>query len=145
MELPVSQAAKQWGLTRQTLHRAIRKGKLSASQDSRGLRTVETAEMIRVYGEPPIPAPVTLQAEGDRQLQPGSTADKEVLVVTLREQLERAHAEKDRLLGIIEQQQRFLTDQRRQPSPVPSSVDQPPSVMISLRRLLASLAERIGR
>lgn len=140
----MSQAAKQWGVTRQTLHRAIREGKLSASQGPRGIRTVETAEMIRVYGEPPTPVPVTLQADGDRRLQPVSTGDKEVLIVTLREQLERAHAEKDRLLGLIEQQQRLLTDQRQQPVPISSSADQPPSVMASLRRLLASLANRMG-
>jgi hypothetical protein len=105
VELPVSQAAKQWGLTRQTLHRAIREGKLSASQGSQGIRTVDMAEMIRVYGEPRKPVPVTLQDEGDGVLQPVSTGDKDALIVTLREQLERANTEKDRLMGIIEQQQ----------------------------------------
>jgi hypothetical protein len=54
-----------------------------------------------------------------------------------------ANTEKDRLMGIIEQQQRLVTDQRQQPVPAPSPVDQPPSVMTSIRRILASLADRI--
>lgn len=50
MSGPLSQreAARVWSLSRATMHRAIKSGKLSLTTD----KQVDPAEMLRVFGEP---------------------------------------------------------------------------------------------
>lgn len=46
----ISEAAKLVGRDRKTLYRAIKEGRLSATQDATGARQVDIAELVRVFG-----------------------------------------------------------------------------------------------
>lgn len=46
-KLSVSQAAKEWNVSRQTIYKYMRDGRLSKNHDG----TVSASEMIRVFGE----------------------------------------------------------------------------------------------
>ena len=50
-QVPVSEAAKLVSRSPKTLHRLIKEGKISATQDATGARQVETSELIRFFGE----------------------------------------------------------------------------------------------
>jgi DNA-binding transcriptional MerR regulator len=51
MNLNISQAAKAAGVTRATIHKHIRTGKLSAIVEDDGRRVIDVAELERVYGQ----------------------------------------------------------------------------------------------
>lgn len=59
MQQTISQAAKLYGKARSTIHRAIEAGRLSCSVRGDGVRVIDLAELIRVWGEPPPPQGVT--------------------------------------------------------------------------------------
>jgi excisionase family DNA binding protein len=48
----MTEAAKRTGKTRQTIHKAIRQGKLSAQKDRNGEWRIDPSELFRVY--PPV-------------------------------------------------------------------------------------------
>lgn len=48
MDISVTKAAKQWGLSRTTIYQKINDGELSRTTDKK----INTSEMIRVFGEP---------------------------------------------------------------------------------------------
>lgn len=50
MEITVSEASTRWGITRQTIYKKIRQGKLSKL----GNKKIDVAEMVRVFGEPSV-------------------------------------------------------------------------------------------
>jgi hypothetical protein len=50
MEISISKAAKEWGISRVTLHKKIKDGVLSKQENG----TLETSEMVRVFGEPKV-------------------------------------------------------------------------------------------
>lgn len=50
MELSLSAAAKAAGISRSTLHDHIKTGKISVHISGQGRRTVDTSELLRVYG-----------------------------------------------------------------------------------------------
>lgn len=50
--LNISEAARTWGKSRQTIYTYLDDGRLTASQDNEGNPIIDTAEMIRVFGEP---------------------------------------------------------------------------------------------
>jgi len=54
-QLTVKQAATAYGKARSTLHRAVQLGRISAATREDGVRVVDLAELVRVYGEPPYP------------------------------------------------------------------------------------------
>lgn len=47
----IAEAAKLVGRDRKSLYRAIKEGRLSATQSASGARQVDTSELIRVYGD----------------------------------------------------------------------------------------------
>jgi excisionase family DNA binding protein len=49
--LSISEAARTWGVGRSTLQRAIKEGRLSATNQTDGSKGVDTAELLRVFGE----------------------------------------------------------------------------------------------
>lgn len=51
MKLLISEAAKQVGKSRNALYRAIETGALSVEKNSAGKQTVDTSELLRVYGD----------------------------------------------------------------------------------------------
>ena len=96
-KITLLQAAKQGWPSRATLYRAIKTGKVSAVKDDRGATVVDTAELVRVYGEPV-----------SRDAQPSPQGDSTQLAVLqsenarLREDLADARAHRDRLMTLLE-------------------------------------------
>ena len=100
----MTQAAQRAGISRSTLYRAIRAGRISVVSLPTGKRGIDTAELIRVFG--PL-QPNTVQKE-----QSGTPSDIAVLrercaalqreVEWLRADLADAKNERNRLLGLLE-------------------------------------------
>lgn len=61
MQQTISQAAQLYGKARSTIHRAIDAGRLSCSVRGDGVRVIQLAELIRVWGEPPNAPPQAQQ------------------------------------------------------------------------------------
>ena len=102
--LTLTQAAQQAGISRSTLYRAIRTGRISVVAMPTGRRGIDMAELIRVFG--PL-QPKTVQRE-----QNGTPSDIAVMrercaalqreVEWLRADLTDAKDERNRLLGLLE-------------------------------------------
>ena len=63
--ISISEAARTWRLARSTLQRALQEGRLSATVRADGSRGIDTAELIRVFGE----APGALQERGSSEVE----------------------------------------------------------------------------
>jgi hypothetical protein len=88
VKISISQAAKTWGKSRQTIYNHLKSGELSSSQDSNGNTQIDTSELIRVFGEAPT------KPTKAKQKQAANNSE----VLELRHQLEierirREHAE----------------------------------------------------
>ena len=102
--LTMTQAAQQAGISRSTLYRAIRAGRLSVSSQPDGRRGVDTAELIRAFGP--------LQTNTGQVTQSSTSSDTTVMrercamlereIEWLRVELADAKNEKNRLLGLLE-------------------------------------------
>lgn len=132
--LTVRQAAEQVGVSRQTMFRHIKDGRVSATVDRDGQKQIDVAELLRVFGElqSPVAAAKTV-SDRSRLTHKSETAPGvayQIELEKLRAQLEfkvaelalakeriselksREHQvveEKNRLLTLIEQQSRLLT------------------------------------
>ena len=109
--ISLSEAARTWRMARSTLQRALQEGKLSATTRADGSREIDTAELIRVFGE----APGALQTRGSSEVQratpivaASTIATLQAQVNLLQEQLQEARQREARLQSIIEQ--RLLPD-----------------------------------
>lgn len=130
-QLTVSDAALQVGVTRQTIFKAIKSGKLSATQNNRGHLQINVVELLRVYGElqspeqvvknkvdkvqqsPVLPASAGLQLELERMKLLIERKDFELeqmreKVADLRAREQHANEERSRLFGIVERQTLLL-------------------------------------
>ena len=102
MELPVSEAAKIVGVTRQAIQAAIKKGTISATKDAKGIWRINPAELFRVY--PPAKQDV---APGLQDFTPvGANKDAEIGDLTAK--LKAAHE----LLEVLRNQNADLKEQR---------------------------------
>lgn len=61
MQQTISQAAQLYGKARSTIHRAIEAGRLSCTVRGDGVRVIDLAELIRLWGEPTNRPPETQQ------------------------------------------------------------------------------------
>lgn len=52
MQQTITEAARLYGKARSTIHRAIATGRLSCSVRGDGVRVIQLAELIRLWGEP---------------------------------------------------------------------------------------------
>lgn len=137
-QLSVKQAADRVGLSRQTMFRHIKDGKISATTNHAGQKQINIAELLRVFGElqPETAIPETVidrsrQKPRDKETAPVTTTAVayQIELVRLQAQLDikkaelelakerinelkaREHGageEKNRLLTLIEQQSRLL-------------------------------------
>lgn len=92
MQFSLSQAAKETGKGKSSIHRAIKSGRLSAQRHQDGTYSIDAAELFRAF-PPALPEPVPEQRPEPRQ-EPSTTpsAIEEVLrvrVEMLTAQLER--------------------------------------------------------
>ena len=125
----ISEAARTWRIARSTLQRAIREGTLSVTTRADGSRGIDTAELIRVFGE----APGALQERGSSEVQratplaAGSTiATLQAQVDSLQAQLQEARQREAWLQSIIEQ--------RLLPPPRQGFIERIAEAMARLRR-----------
>lgn len=130
-QLTVSDAALQVGVTRQTIFKAIKSGKLSATQNNRGHMQINVVELLRVYGElqspdqvaqqkvnrtqqsHALPASTGLQLELERMKLLIERKDFELeqmreRVAELKTREQQANEERLRIFGLLEQQTRLL-------------------------------------
>lgn len=142
-QLTVSDAALQVGVTRQTIFKAIKSGKLSATQNHRGHMQINVVELLRVYGElqspdqvaqnkvnrslqsPALPASASLQLEIERMKLLIERKDFELeqmreRVSELKTREQQATEERLRVFGLLEQQTRLLAA----PAPVAAAKPQ---------------------
>ena len=102
--LTMTQAAQKAGISRSTLYRAIRTGRISMVSLPTGKRGVDVTELIRVFGP--------LQPDTVQKKQDGTPSDIAVLrercaslqreVEWLRADLADAKNERNRLLALLE-------------------------------------------
>ena len=113
--LSMTQAAQKAGISRSTLYRAIRAGRLSVASQPDGTRGVDTAELIRAFGP--------LQPDTMQVTHGGTSSDSAVMhercvmlereIEWLRAELADAKNEKTRLLGMLEQRLLETTKDKR--------------------------------
>lgn len=113
-KLTLSEAAREWGITRQTLRNREKKGDLTVDRSDKKAPKIDTSEMMRVFGEAGQKA---AKAENSNQHLP--QADQSELVDALRDQiaslerqLERANENESQLIQTLNSQTRLLSDLR---------------------------------
>ena len=117
----ISTAARTAGVSRTTLQRAIKSGRLSTTTDAAGSRCIDLSELLRVFG----PLQAMQQGEGAALLQDaaGERAPPDTLLKLLQAQLQDARDREARLLAMLEaeQQARHELEQKLLPAPPRSS------------------------
>lgn len=119
--LTMGEAAKQAGISKATLSRAIKNGRVSATRNDKGGFDIDPAELFRVY--PRNPATVAANGSMQRDATPAATVDEtpalKAEIEGLRAQLAmmREHADdlkvqRDNWQKQAEASQRLLTDAR---------------------------------
>lgn len=114
--LSTDNAARVAGISRRSIQRAIKEGRLSATTDGDGNRVIDTSELIRVYGElrrvadepatmtRSVATEATLIAVLQNQLQ--HTQDQlEQVMRQAHEREQQAQQEKAHLLALLEAEQ----------------------------------------
>jgi hypothetical protein len=114
-EMTLTEAATWAGKTRSTVFKAIKGGRLSARRTDDGQWMIDPAELARVY--PPAGAGNTPRnGAGEQADTARDTAEIEglrTLNAVLQETVRDLRTERDRLLGVVEAQQRLLADQSK--------------------------------
>lgn len=130
--LSITEAAEQWGITRPTIYRYIKSGKLSRRADKK----IDTAELLRVLGEPAAKKRkgVTPEVDVNPSVKTDDTFALQQQVEQLRQQVEqlkqeRAKAEEreEWLKGQVEAAQqtiKLLEHQRPAPVLTPPATNQ---------------------
>ena len=159
--LGLRDAAAAVGVTRQTIYRYTKSGKLSAVTRDDGSKGVDTSELIRVFGEFRDPATVTDDGNrggryGNRtgrdsngpSASPGELeALKRALAVAesaLAQAAERERAmldERAKMLDMLDRQTRLLGHQASQPAPLPA-ID-PEAIEGASKKKLRKLLKRL--
>jgi hypothetical protein len=118
----ISQAAKMTGKTRTTIYKKIKSGELSAELGEDGNRLIDTAELLRVFGELVTPDTVSMDVHAIHSETPQVTPLLERQISLLEAENKRLHEqiasdrrEKERLLGLLEKQTLLLTHAQQRP------------------------------
>ena len=112
----ITEAAKQTGLTRAGIHKAIKAGRLSATKDDSGNYSIDAAELFRVYKPVDIESkqePVNLPNTAEHQLIAQRLEFTEIL-------LKQVESERDNLRLSLNQAMSLITHQ-----PEPPKAEQP--------------------
>lgn len=102
--ISISEAAKLVEKNRTTVLRYIKSGRLSASKDKGGAWLIDTAELVRVFGDfkASESADIELGNPDPRPDQDKSFVDA---IEILRDQLKAAHSREVKLLAMLEAEQ----------------------------------------
>jgi hypothetical protein len=87
VELSISKASATWGVSRTTIHKKIKTGQLSKLANG----TIDTSEMIRVFGEPNVKVDSTPSVQVVNEVHPDKLLEQRVkhLETSLSESKER--------------------------------------------------------
>lgn len=123
--LSITEAAHAAGVSRRTIQRSIQSGRLSTATTATGERTIDTTELLRVFGplrHAPSDTPASMSRPVATNDAPNDTLT--MLVEVLRDQLQQAQQEKARLLAMLEaeQQARRELETKLLPAPRPAAV-----------------------
>ncbi|MEI2780057.1 MAG: helix-turn-helix domain-containing protein [Candidatus Competibacter sp.] len=128
--LSTNDAARVAGISRRSIQRAIKEGRLSATTDGDGNRVIDTSELIRVYGElrrvadepatmtHSVATEATLIAVLQNQLQHAQDQLEQVMRQA-HEREQQVQQEKARLLGLLEAEQQARRDLETKLLPAP--------------------------
>ena len=147
-DMTMSQAAQWAGVTRATIHKAIKAGRLSAERGDGGMYRINPAELERVY-QPAAPRDTPESTPDTAELM--AAKDREIAL--LRELADKADAaaadlrvERDRLLGIVEAANRVLAHEREVGAPGTAvQAAAPASAPVMLPRVRAWVRAQLGR
>lgn len=128
MSISISEAARRWGVGRETIYRKQRKGDISFNEGDPP--TIDPAEMLRVFGEPGEKKAAAKAKTGDIAAQvraevqlDAQKAEIERLKAELasaKNDLERerddAKKEREKVLDLLASQQRLIESQTRKPT-----------------------------
>jgi hypothetical protein len=124
MKITIVQAVKAGYSTKPTIYRDIKRGKLSASENKKGAKVIDVADLVKQYGEPsaksqaPAPKPTAdmkalkienemLKAELERARRDADQARNAV-----DEERSDSRKERERLYGLVETSQKQIEDLR---------------------------------
>ena len=151
--LGLREAAAAVGVTRQTIYRHTKSGKLSAVTRDDGTQGVDTSELLRVFGK--LRDPATVTQDGNRESRDGNgdsllhgevEALKRALAVAesaLAQAAERERAmldERAKMLDMLDRQTRLLAHQP--PAPPLPTID-PESIEGASKKKLRKLLKRL--
>lgn len=113
----ISAAARAAGVSRTTLQRAIKSGRLSTTTDAAGGRCIDLSELLRAFG----PLQATQQGEGAALLQDAAEerAPTDTLLELLQAQLRDARDREARLLTMLEAEQQACRELEQKLLPAP--------------------------
>mgnify|MGYP000502706254 CR=1 FL=1 len=119
--MTMGQAAKQAGVSKATLSRAIKSGKISANKNDKGGWDIDPAELFRVYPATPVtgagngamkqnatPVPATDETAAFHAQVDGLKAQLELM----RDQIDDLKSQRDKWQDQAQTAQRLLTDMR---------------------------------
>lgn len=107
-QVSISEAAKLVGRDRKTLYRAIKEGRLSATQDSTGTRQVDIAELARVFGVFPVERDSGATVPTPQLETPSATTE----TGDLKAKIAALEAENSQLRERIEDKDKHIEDMR---------------------------------
>jgi hypothetical protein len=119
--LTMGEAAKEAGISKATLSRAIKNGRVSATRNDKGGWDVDPAELFRVY--PRNTSTVAVNGSMKRDATPSATADEtpalraeieglRAQLAMMRDHTDDLKAQRDSWQKQAESSQRLLADQR---------------------------------
>ena len=118
--LNLTAAAQAAGVNRSTMIRALKNGRLSATNNEMGERCIDTAELMRVFG------PLKADAQAHAHPLPMQAIGVDALVEVLQEQLRHATEREQqgrerelRLLAMLEVEQAARRDMEQKLLPAP--------------------------
>lgn len=89
--LSTNDAARVAGISRRSIQRAIKEGRLSATTDGDGNRVIDTSELIRVYGE-------LRRVADEPATMTHSVATEATLIAVLQDQLQYAQDQLEQVM-----------------------------------------------
>jgi hypothetical protein len=102
--LSISAAARAVKKNRGTIHNYLKNGRLSSVMDSDGHAKIDTAELLRVFGELSTDGSVDVSVEKVPK-STGNQQSGDMLVEVLKEQLNAALEREKKLINMLEQEQ----------------------------------------
>lgn len=92
----IQQAANATGISRQAIHSAVKKGKISASKNAQGILEIDAAELHRVYPLVNLETPKLTLVDTDVDKVDAENRELKARIRGLEELLAEVRAERDR-------------------------------------------------